>query len=85
MPNLTRNIPIKQAYNGVFYSQIVRMFNANTEADLFIDNVKALMKKLCYQGFNLRQLFKYLNKFILKFKFTLINKFWKILNCSMFR
>ena len=50
------NIPIKQAY-GVFYSQIVRMFNANTEADLFIDNVKALMKKLCYQGFNLRQLF----------------------------
>ena len=84
MPNLTSNIPIKQAY-GVFYSQIVRMFNANTEADLFIDNVKALMKKLCYQGFNLRQLFKYLNKFLLKFKFTLINKFWKILNCSMFR
>ena len=84
MPNLTSNIPIKQAY-GVFYSQIVRIFNANTKADLFIDNVRALMKKLCFQGFNLRQLYKFLNTFLHRYKFTVINKFWKMLNCSMFR
>ena len=50
MPNLTSNIPINQTY-GVFYSQIVRIFDANTGANLFIDNLKALLSKLCYQGF----------------------------------
>ena len=43
MPYLTSNIPIKQAY-GAFYCQVVRMFNANFESELFIDNVKALIK-----------------------------------------
>ena len=83
MPNLTNNIPINETY-GVFYSQIVIIFYANTEANLFIDNVKAMMSKLCYQGFNLRQLFKHLIEFLVKLKFIPINKYWTILNFSSF-
>ena len=83
MPNLNSNIPINQSY-GVFYSQVVRIFHANTAENLFIENFKSLIDKLVNQAFNLRKLFKYLNKFLKSFKFTIINKYWKILTCNMF-
>jgi hypothetical protein len=35
LPNLSGNIPINQA-NGTFYSQVVRIFNANNTSELFI-------------------------------------------------
>ena len=84
MPNLSSNIPINQAY-GVFYSQIVRIFNANNTAHLFIRNIKLLIEKMCHQNFNLRKLYKYLNKFLKTFQFRIITKYWTILNCSVFK
>ena len=83
LPNLCSNIPINNAY-GTFYSQVVRLFNANNNAELFIENVKNLITKLCHQNFNRRVLLKFVSKFIKKYKFCLVTKFWKIFNCSMF-
>ena len=50
-PNLSSNIPIYQVY-GTFYSQVIRIFNANNTHELFINNINALIEKLCNQGFN---------------------------------
>ena len=83
LPNLGGNIPVNQAY-GTFYSQIVRIFNANNTADLFIDNIKTLIDKLCKQGFNRRILFVYIDRFIRSYRFKIITKFWKILHSHMF-
>ena len=47
---LACSIPIKQVY-GVFYCQVVRMFNAN------FDNVKALIKSFATKGL-IMQIFK---------------------------
>ena len=83
LPNLSGNIPINQAY-GTFYSQIVRIFNANNTSDLFINNIKTLIDKLCKQGFNRRILFVYLDRFIKSYKFKIITKYWTILHSYMF-
>jgi hypothetical protein len=77
LPNLSGNIPINQAY-GTFYSQVVRIFNANNTSELFITNMKVLIDKLCKQGFNRRILFVYLDGFITNYRFKIINKFWNI-------
>ena len=83
LPNLSGNIPINQAY-GTFYSQIVRIFNANNTSDLFINNIKTLTDKLCKQGFNRRILFAYIDRFIRSYRFKIITKYWTILHSYMF-
>lgn len=50
MPNLSSNIPIKPTY-GVFYSQLVRLFNANNDISKFKIDIKFLMDKLSKQNF----------------------------------
>ena len=83
LPNLGSNIPVNQAY-GTFYSQVIRIFNANNDSNLFINNIKTLMCKLTKQGFNRRILFVYLNKFLKLYRFKLTTKFWASLNSVMF-
>ena len=49
LPNLSSIVPIKPTY-GVFYSQLVRIFNVNNNVSDFVDCVKTLMKKLHHQN-----------------------------------
>ena len=57
LPNLSSIVPIKPTY-GVFYSQLVRIFNVNNNVSDFVDCVKTLMKKLYHQNFNRNMLIK---------------------------
>ena len=84
LPNLKSNIPINQAY-GTFYSQIIRMFRANNDAILFIENVKILLRKLRNQNFNYRVLLTYVNKFLKKYSFQLVSKFWHFMTLECFK
>ena len=52
MPNLHSNIPIKPAY-GVFISQVHRLFNINSKADGFCNDVTLLANKLVKQNYQL--------------------------------
>ena len=56
--NLSSNIPIYEVY-GTFYSQVIRIFNANDTYELFINNINAFIEKLCNQGCNLRNTVMY--------------------------
>ena len=83
LPNLSGNIPIEQTY-GVFYSQVVRYFHANNVVNNFVDSVKQLISKLIHQNFNKNRLMFYLHKFLVKFEYDIVVKFYSTLNLTHF-
>ena len=83
MPNLQSNIPIAPAY-GVFYSQVVRLFNANNSTTGFISNVKSLIVKLCNQNFNKANLFHQINRFCKRYRSNLIGCYSQLMNGKNF-
>ena len=83
LPNLASNIPINQAY-GTFYSQIVRIFNANNNFMNFVNDIKYLILKLTKQNFNKRLLFIYVKLFLKKFEFHIITKFLTKISMNLF-
>ena len=62
---------------------VVKLYASDT-SELFITNIKALIDKLCKQGFNRRIVFGYLDRFITSHRFKIITKFWNILHSFMF-
>ena len=82
MPNLMSNVPERQTYS-VFYSQIFRLCNANSNIDNFISDVKELINKLVGQNFDKNVLMRYLKKFIYN-KHPCTYKYWRNITVSMF-
>ena len=82
MPNMKSNIPERQTY-GIFYSQLFRLCNANSNLDNFVGDVKALIAKLVHQNFNRRKLFKFLKKFITA-NHPCVFKYWESMYMAMF-
>ena len=75
LPHMTSNVPNKASYS-VYYSQINRLFIANSEYVGFTNDVHKLSKKLLLQGYVNHNLKYYLHKFIDN-KFTAITfKYW---------
>jgi len=82
MPNMSSNVPVKPTY-GVFYSQVLRLFNANNRLPNFIGDVKVLVDKLCKQNFEVTKLKHELHEFNNKFHYQIVSKYWDILNINM--
>ena len=68
-PHLNGNIPCSAAY-GLYMSQLVRFCDINSEAKLFLKDVKEMSKKFLKQGFDkdgLNNIFsKFRNKYLYK-------------------
>ena len=83
LPNLRSNVPQNRSYS-VFYSQIFRLCNVNTDLDSFCSDVKLLKSKLVRQNFKSFVLDKYITKFV-RADHPCIYKFWQVLNVNMFK
>ena len=82
MPNMSSNIPFRPTY-GVFYSQIVRLFNANNSINIFKADVKNLMNKLIKQNFSHNLLKKQVQMFSHNFEYNILSQYWETLRVEM--
>ena len=81
MPNMKSNVPIKPTY-GVFYSQLLRLFNANNCMDNFIRDIKSLMNKLVNQNFVRSQLNHQLHEFNNNYYYEMTSFHWENINLN---
>ena len=76
MPNIASNIPFKQTH-GVFYSQIIRIFNANNNWGNFKLDLKLLVDKLCRQNFKRSNLVHEVAEFRRHFNYEITSQYWE--------
>ena len=82
MPNMRSNVPETPTY-GVFYSQLFRLCNVNSNISYFVKDVNQLMAKLTHQNFAKHKLLKYLARFI-NANHPCTFKYWEKLDMNMF-
>ena len=83
MPNMLSNTPRNLTY-GIFYSQLFRLCNCNSNLENFVSDVKDLISKLIYQNYDRTKLLWFVAKFIKK-RHPCTMKYWSHLNLNMFK